>query len=238
MLQVIELLRNVSIFETLSDEVLTDMAKRTKTQDFAKGSVVVQKDDPGDAVYFVSAGTLKAVLSGDGGREIVLSVFREGDFFGEMSLLDGQPRSATIVAVENSTLVTLKRRDFVNHVINFPQTAINILTEMSMRLRKADEVIGNLALLDVYSRLSIKLREIAQNEGEKIELTQEDGETVETGILLPIRPTHQELASMIGASRETVSRAMGDFQRQNLVSLNGQGLILLPLFFSKMPKRG
>ncbi len=227
MLKVIELLRNVSIFETLSDEVLEDLARRTKTQEYSAGSIVVYKDDPGDAIFFVSAGKLKAVLAGENGREIVLSSFREGDFFGEMSLLDGQPRSATVIALENSTLVILKRRDFVSHITSFPQTAINILTEMSLRLRKADDVIGNLALLDVYNRLCNQLSEIAEH----------DGEEVENGVLIPERPTHQELASMIGASRETVSRALGNFQRQNLIAIEGKSLILLPKFFSKMPKR-
>lgn len=221
MMQTIELLRNVSIFECLSDEILDDIAAHTRTQIYTKDSIVVNQNDPGDAIFFVASGKLKACLSGEGGREITLSLFREGDFFGEMSILDGQPRSATIIAVEDSSLVILSRRDFVNHINSSPQTAINILAEMSLRLRKADEVIGNLALLDVYGRLAHILADMAEN----------DGTTDGDAVIINKRPTHQELASMIGASRETVSRAIADFQRRGFISIDGKIMKLNPTFF-------
>lgn len=227
MLSTIELLKNVSIFETLSDETLDDLAKHTRSQLYLRDTVVVNQDDPGDAIFFVASGKLKAILSGEGGREITLCFFREGDFFGEMSILDGQPRSATIVAVDDSNLVILSRRDFINHINNSPTTAINILAEMSLRLRKADEVIGNLALMDVYGRLAHQLAEIAASDGLKSDQS----------VVIANRPTHQDLASMVGASRETISRALADFQRRGLLEVDGKALILKPAFFISLGDR-
>ena len=230
MFTTVELLRNVSMFETLSDEQLSDLAQQTTTEDYAKDSVVVTQGEPGRSVFFVKKGRLKAVLSNEGGREITLSSFGEGDFFGEMSLLDGQPRSATIITTEDSTLVCLRRVDFVRHLNKSPQTAINILAELSLRLRKADEVIGNLALLDVSSRLNRQIAEIADLEGEEME-------DRKGAIFIPNRPTHQDLASMIGTRRETVSRALVDLQKQGLIIVDGKGLILLPEFFKKLEEQ-
>src|SRR5207245_7299784 len=100
------------------------------------------------------------------GREIILSILGAGDFFGEMALLDRQPRSANVVAVESSELLGLDREAFQTHLTSHPSTAMAILAEMSRRLRHADEVIGNLALLDVYARVARIIRDLAEEEGE------------------------------------------------------------------------
>ena len=194
-----ELLAKVSIFHGLDETALERLGAKLKPMKVTKDRVIVGQDDPGDALFIIQKGRVKVVLYGDSGREVILSILRAGDFFGEMSLLDGEPRSANCIAIEKTDLLMLSREDFVKHLYEFPTTASNILAEMSMRLRRADEVIGNLALLDVYGRVARKL----------IELAKSDGEDTDEGIVIKERPTQQDLASMIGTSRETVSREIG-----------------------------
>lgn len=214
----LSLLRRVSIFEGLGETDLAELAACFEPRRFLAGAVVVGQDDPGDSLFVIAEGRVKVVLFGRGGRELILSVFRSGDFFGEMSLLDGQPRSATVVATEDARLLELSREVFAAFVDRHPRLALLILAEMSRRLRRADEIIGNLGLLDVYSRLGHQLRELAAREGEE----------GPEGVRIAKRPTQQELAAMIGTTRETVSRVLADFQRQGLLEMAGKALILRP----------
>jgi CRP-like cAMP-binding protein len=211
------LLRSVSIFSDLDGTSAAALERLADLREYPDGAVVVSQDDPGDSLFVLVSGRVKVVLYGDSGREIILSIFKApGDFFGEMSLLDNQPRSATVIAAERSRLLVLSRRDFQAHIESHPRTALRVLTELSRRLRQADGVIGNLALLDVYGRLAGKLRELAAA----------DGEETEEGLVLRQRPTQSEIAAMIGTSRETVSRALSDLARRGLVVISGRRLVL------------
>lgn len=215
-----DLLRRVSIFADLEEEALASIARLMSERRFPKESVIVGQEDLGDSLFVVSRGKVKVVLYGRSGREVILSIFKAGDFFGEMSLLDNQPRSANVIALEDSTLLTLERKTFTTHLELYPQTALQILAEMSRRLRRADSVIGNLALLDVYGRVARFLRELAADEGEQI-----DG-----GLVIRQRPTQQEIASMVGTSRETVSRALSEFQRRGFLEMTGRKIVLRSQF--------
>ena len=210
------LLQKVSIFAGLPAEELADLAARMRPRSADAGTVIVSQEELGDALYVIAAGKFKVVLYGETGREIILSMLRVGEFFGEMSLLDRQPRSANVVAVEDGELLALDRDAFQTHLVGHPSTALAILAEMSRRLRHADEVIGNLALLDVYARVARAIRDLAQKQGE-----QADG-----GLLIRERPTQQEMAGLIGTSRETVSRALNDFTRRGLLEMNGKQILV------------
>jgi CRP-like cAMP-binding protein len=215
------LLRSVSIFADLDAASVGALERLAELRDYPAGAVIVSQEDRGDALYVLVRGKAKVVLYGDSGREIILSIFKSpGDFFGEMSLLDDQPRSATVMADEPSRLLVLSRRDFQAHIEGHPRTALRVLQELSRRLRRADAVIGDLALLDVYGRLAGKLRELADAEGE---------ETAD-GILVRQRPTQAEIAAMIGTSRETVSRALSEFSRRGWLSMTGKRLLLRRAF--------
>lgn len=209
-------LERVGIFADLPVETLKDLAVRTKTREFASGAVIVGQEDLGDALFVVIAGRVKVVLYGETGREIILSIFRAGDFFGEMSLLDNQPRSASVIALEPTRVLILERGAFARHLDTHPRTSFAVLAELSQRLRQADRVIGNLALLDVYGRVARTLKDLAEREGVPSD----------EGILIQERPTQQEIASMIGTSRETVSRALNDFAKRGLVSMQGKQIVL------------
>ena len=218
-----QLLAQVSIFQGLPRETLADLAKRVWHKQAEAGSVIVSQEDAGDALFVIAKGKVKVVLYGETGREIILSMLKAGDFFGEMSLLDSQPRSDNVVAVEDSELLCLDREGFQTHLLANPSTALNVLAEMSRRLRHADEVIGNLALLDVYARVAGILRDLAQKQGEPV-----DG-----GLLIKERPTQQEIAGLIGTSRETVSRALNDFTRQGLLEMQGKQILVRWTFLRK-----
>jgi len=218
------LLRQVSIFQHLTPETLADLAKRVWHKQAEAGSLIVSHEEPGDALFVIARGSVKVVLPGETGREIILSILKDGDFFGEMSLLDRQPRSANVVAVEDTELLCLDRDAFQTHLTAHPSTALEILAEMSRRLRHADEVIGNLALLDVYARVARAIRELAQKQGEPV-----DG-----GLLIKERPTQQEIAGLIGTSRETVSRALSDFARQGLLEMQGKQILVRWGFLRKV----
>ena len=215
-----ELLQRGTIFAGLDDAALASLERIAVEKQFPKESVIVSQEDRGDALFVVTCGKVKVVLYGKSGREVILSVFKPGDFFGEMSLLDNQPRSANVIAVEASTLLVLERKAFAEHLQAHPRVALNVLAELSKRLRRADAIIGNLALLDVYGRVARFLRELAKSEGEH-----SAGEVV-----IRARPTQQEIASMIGTSRETVSRALSEFQRRGYVELAGKRIILRSSF--------
>jgi CRP/FNR family transcriptional regulator, cyclic AMP receptor protein len=217
------LLRNVSIFADLDAAAVAALERLAEVKDYRAGAVIVSQEDRGDALYVLVSGKVKVVLYGDSGREIILSIFKTpGDFFGEMSLLDDEPRSATVIADRASRLLVLSRREFQTHLEGHPRTALRVLQEVSRRLRRADAVIGNLALLDVYGRLAGKLREMAET----------DGEETDEGVLVRQRPTQAEIAAMIGTSRETVSRALSEFSRRGWVEMSGKRLLLRRAFLA------
>lgn len=211
-----ELLSRVGIFKGLREDALERLVAILKPMSFAKDELIVGQDDPGDALYIIESGRVKVVLYGESGREMILTILRAEEIFGEMALVDGQPRSANVIALEDARVLVLAREDFIKHLEEFPATALNVLSEMSQRLRKADAIIGNLALLDVYGRVARLL----------IDLAKREGESRDEGMLIKDRPTQQDLAAMIGTSRETVSRVLSEFQRRGLLSMQGKNILL------------
>ena len=151
----IEVLRKVPLFAGLPPQDL----QPTRERSYPKGSVIVFEDDPGDALFLVAAGQVKVVLIAEDGREVILSVLGEGSFFGEMAVIDEEPRSAHVIAMEDSSLLVLRREDFHARLRHSPEVAISLLKEISRRLRRADEKIGSLVLLDVNGRVALQPRD-------------------------------------------------------------------------------
>ena len=211
-----ELLQKVALFQSVEPEELSRIASLLSPRDVPKDAHVVTQDEPGDALFIIAKGRMKVVLYGDNGREVILTLLKTGDFFGEMALLDDLPRSANVIALADSRVLVLKRDGFAEHIRKSPTTALNVMAELSRRLRRADEIIGNLATLDVYGRVAHIM----------IDLAKKDGEEVEGGILIRERPTQQDIASMIGTSRETVSRVLSEFQRRGFVEMRGREILL------------
>ena len=190
------------MFSGLQRDELLKFAELTRERTYPKGSVILFQGDPGDSLYVLRQGRAKVVLIGEDGREVILGVLEPGAHFGELALIDDQPRSAHVIAMEDSQLLILRREDFRRRVEANPSVAWALLTELSRRLRRADQKIGGLVLLDVPGRISRLLLDLSS-------------ETSNGTIEKPL--THQTIAQMIGASRETVSRAMKDFQEEGLI---------------------
>ena len=201
-MEIASFLRTVPLFTKLDDAELQRFAELTREKNYPKGSVILFEDDPGDSLFIVRDGRVKVVLVGEDGREVILGVLGPGEHFGELSLIDDQPRSAHVIAMEDSQLLILRREDFRRRVEANPTVAWALLTELSRRLRRADQKIGGLVLLDVPGRISRLLLDLSAESGSA---------TIEKPL------THQTIAQMIGASRETVSRAMKDFQEEGLI---------------------
>jgi len=212
----VDLLKDVPLFGGLDDDDLQRLALLITEKHHPKDSVVVSVVDPGDALFIVADGEVKVSLWSDNGREIILDTLGAGSFFGEMSLVDGEPRSANVTTTVDSLLLRLDRKEFLKVLRSYPQIAINVMTEVCVRLRRADESIGNLALLDVYGRVARFL----------IERAEEEGDEGPEGILVRTMPTQQHIAARIGTSRETVSRALSEFQRRGFIEQRGKGLLV------------
>jgi CRP-like cAMP-binding protein len=210
-LAVAERLRRVPLFQQLNEAELERVARAAREKSYPKHSVILFEDDPGDALYVVLRGQVKVVLVGEEGREVILSILKDGDFFGEMALIDDQPRSAHVIATEESQLIVLRRDDFSRCLEESPRIALGLLQALSRRLRRADDKIGGLVLLDVNGRVARLLLEMAD---------EHDGQHI------PRKVTHHTIAQMIGSSRETVSRTMREFADQGLVEVSRQSIAL------------
>ena len=210
------LLPQIPLFADLEPAEIDLLYRLVKTRVYSKGAMILQEDDPGDALFMIVSGRAKVVHLSEDGREIILDILGQGDFFGEMALLDQEPRSANVTAIEPSELLVLERSAFLGQVVREPKIAIKMLIELSRRLRRADEKIQDLVLLDVYGRVARALLRLARKQGRPLE----------DGFIITRRPTHQELADMVGASRETVSRVLADLNRRGVVRSNGRTLII------------
>lgn len=191
-----DFLTTVPLFASLDPAEVTAFTLLLREKTYPKGSVILFEDDPGDSLFIVREGRVKVVLVSEEGREVILGILGVGDHFGELSLIDDEPRSAHVVAMEDSTLLALRREDFRRRVEANPAVAWALLVEMSHRLRRADDKIGSLVLLDVPGRIARVLLDASAEAG---------SDDIEKPL------THQTIAHVIGASRETVSRAMREF---------------------------
>jgi CRP-like cAMP-binding protein len=215
-----ELLRTVPIFADVPDDDLQKLAGLAARKRYPKDGVVFFENEAGDTLYMVAQGRVKVTILGDDGREIILSVLGPGEFFGEMALLDNEPRSATTIAAEDSELLSVARADFEGVLNHNPGIMGSLIKVLTARLRHANHQISTLALLDVYGRVARVILEMARD----------DGKRLKDGRISFHRPTHQEIANRIGTTRETVTRMLKDLQRQNLIKVTGKEIVVEPDF--------
>jgi CRP/FNR family cyclic AMP-dependent transcriptional regulator len=211
----INYIKNIPLFNHLREAQLKEIASRCKNARYRKGEVVFYKTDMSTDLYIVNSGKLKAVLADEKGDEMVIALFEQGAFFGELSLLDGKGRSATIVADTDAELAVLKKDVFLDLLYKNPRISIELMTTLVERLRKADELIESLAFLEVAERLVRTLLEAAA-----------DDSTSTTGFRKAGRLTHKELAARIGSSREAVSKCLKVLSGKSIVK-ESDGLILI-----------
>lgn len=187
-----------------------------RKREFQAGETIFQKGDPGDAMYVIVRGQVKVVLPSGDGNEALLGTLDDGDFFGELSLIDGEPRSASIVATQPTETIVLLREGFQDFLRQSPEVAIEMLQVLSHRLRQSDEFIADAAFLDVPGRLAKKLLELAGRYGRQ----------VPTGTAIGLRITQRDLAAMIGATRESVNKHLQSFRAQGLISMDDRRVVI------------
>ncbi|MBX3679401.1 MAG: cyclic nucleotide-binding domain-containing protein [Rhodocyclaceae bacterium] len=205
-------LKTFPLFNGLGDDRLAAIAQHALMRRVARGQAVVHAGDRTDYVYFVLTGTLKVLVSDEDGREVILTMLGQGELFGEMGVFDEQPRSASVVAVSPVDLVVIAKSDFRRMMQENFDIAWRIMSNLAERLRTADRKIESLALMDVYGRVARLLLEMAEDvEGERI---------------VQRKISKQDIAKMIGASREMVSRVMKDLGLRGLIEESDRGIIL------------
>ena len=212
-----EVLRGVWLFSGLQPGDIAQLGRVALVRRYApRETVVSQGDDSGD-LFAVLSGRLKVTWNDAEGGEVLLSILEGGDVFGEIALLDDQPRSATVTAMEKCELLVVERRGFRALLTAVPALALNLLRVMSRRLRDLSDRTQNMSLLNVESRLAKAILQLAERFGKE----ERRGE-----ISLTLKLSQQELANMIGATRELVNRRLRGWQDQGIIDLaNGHVVI-------------
>jgi CRP/FNR family cyclic AMP-dependent transcriptional regulator len=204
-------LRSIPAFEALDAQRLETMSRISSLRQVSRGNTVLREGDHTDNIYFIVNGALKVLVSDEEGREVILSILGPGEMFGEMGVLDDHPRSATVIATQSSDLVLVNKGDFQRFLASSFEVTLFIMRGLVKRLRVADRKIESLALLDVYGRVARLLLDLAE---------ERDGRKVVAKV------TKQDIAKMIGASREMVSRVMKELENQGLIIDEDRQIIL------------
>lgn len=192
-------IKSVPLFSGLTDRELEVLAISGSRRKFPSKNVVFQEGDLGEVLYIILSGRVKVLLTGKDGQEFILSFLGPGNFFGEMAILDSAPRSATVITVETCDFFLLGQKELSELLLIHPDISMKILKNLSQRLRKVSEQIRSLVMFDIYGRVGRCLLNLAEAQG---------GVQVQGQFLVSNRPSFQELAKMVGCTRETLSRAM------------------------------
>jgi CRP/FNR family cyclic AMP-dependent transcriptional regulator len=205
-------LKSVPMFAALPPDQLRGLVAMFMRRSAPRGTTVLHEGGPSDCLYIVMSGRLKVMMGEADGKETILSILGAGEFFGEMGLIDDNPRSASVVAIEACELLMLTRRDFRKCLVENAELAMAVMRVLVRRLREADRKIGSLAMLDVYGRVARLLLDMSQSV---------NGQRVVTK-----RITKQDIAKMVGASREMVSKVMKDLQTSGYIEVQGSTIVL------------
>jgi CRP-like cAMP-binding protein len=213
----IKVLRSVPIFSQFDEEELVNLAEITKSSFYKKGELFFTKDDVGAYLFVIQKGLARVIVEGEDAKEVTLSILQENSFFGEMSILDGKLRSATVIAQEDCVALVIARDNFLKFIKQYPSVGIKILDILCQRLRKTDQQVETLA----FFRAEQKVADVL------LKLRDEYGEKQEEGLLLDIKLTHQEIASLAGMARETSNRVLLRFIKKGWIKRIDKKIMLL-----------
>lgn len=197
---------------------LERLAPAFKRRAFRRGETLYHQGDPGHVLHVILEGRVKVVLPSESGEEAVLTVLGPSDVHGEMALLDGEPRSATVVAIEPVVTATLSRDDFLDLLRRSPSAVEGVLAGLARTIRRLSSEVGDLMFLDLQGRLAKKLLELAETHGKR-----EDGGAIEIQATL----TQEDLAGMIGATRPRVNQLLGSFEDRGAITRRGRRIVIL-----------
>lgn len=203
-------LSRVPLFSSLPRAELSELAAIMRPRAFRKDEIIFHKGDPGQVMYFIKEGEVRIFMHTEEEQQVSVAILTQGDFFGELALLDDKPRSGSAVAMERTETLTMHRDDLITQIKGHPQIAIAILSVLSGRLRQADELIENLTFLDVYGRVAKMLLELADDYG----IEGEKGREIRLSL------TQRDLASLVGATRESVNRVLSLYRERGLIMVD------------------
>jgi CRP/FNR family transcriptional regulator, cyclic AMP receptor protein len=206
------MLKNVAIFQGLSEEDIAFVTERATTRTYPKGAIIVNEGDEGGSMFLIQSGSVKAYLSDDKGKEVILSTEGPGEYFGELALFDEAPRSAFVAATEPCKVIVISKAQITEAIAVRPGIAVALLKGLAVRVRALTENVRTLALLDVFGRLVRTLYSLATEKGGELVIDQ--------------KLTQQDLANRIGASREMVSRIMTDLTEGGYIVVDGKRITI------------
>jgi len=219
----IEFLRNIKLFSSLSDEDLYHISSKVSIEEFKKNEVVLREEDTNEFMYIILFGSAKVTQTLKDGKEIILSIHKSDDFFGEISLIDGKTSPATVTATDNSLIAIVSKKDFYSLIFSQNKVLENLLRILCMRLRESWKRIELLNFKNATDRIKMIF----------LILSYDNGQKTEEGIVLNIKLTHQNIADMTGLTRETVTRVIDKWQSSGEIAVLKNKLIRLNQTFLK-----
>ena len=206
-------LKTIPFFNELDERELEIVRTVATEKGYPKNAVVLTEGEMGDSLFLIQSGKVKVFIGDPDGREMILKILAPGDFFGEMSLIDKQPRSASVTTLEPSTFLVLSHSGFEKVVSQVPRVATMVMRVLAQRVREADRKIGTLALMDVYGRVASTLLELSvMNDGK---------------LMVGEKLSQQDLANMVGASREMVNRILKDLSERGFISVESKSITII-----------
>ncbi len=211
-----EFLKSVKIFRGVKPEGLEKIAERMKSRHFRKNSLIIFEDDEGLLFFVIRKGKVKISRISQQGEEVILAILGAGEYFGEVAIIDGLPRSATVTSLDDVELLTINRDDFLRCLQDYPQMYMELLKEFAKRLRKSDAQIQSLSLFNARGRVASTLYNLALDLG-----TTKDG-----AYMIEELPLQRDLANIAGTSRETVSRVLSKFEEEGVITRSGNSITI------------
>ena len=221
-----EVVRKAPLFTALDDAASASLLANMVSVKIPKGTILFAEGDEGDQLYVIAEGKLKLGTSSGDGRENLLSILGPGEMFGELSLFDPGPRTSTATAVTDAKLLSLGQEKLLPWLAENPKVSLQLLARLAQRLRRTNEAVGDLVFSDVPGRVAKALIDLGERFGEK----------TDEGLFVHHDLTQEELAQLVGASRETVNKALADFAGRNWLKLDGRAVLITD--FERLSKRG
>jgi len=220
-----EVIRKAPLFTALDDAASASLLANMVSVKISKGTILFAEGDGGDQLYVIAEGKLKLGTSSGDGRENLLSILGPGEMFGELSLFDPGPRTSTATAVTDAKLLSLGQEKLLPWLAENPKVALQLLARLAQRLRRTNEAVGDLVFSDVPGRVAKALIDLGERFGKK----------TDEGLYVHHDLTQEELAQLVGASRETVNKALADFAGRNWLKLDGRAVLITD--FERLSKR-
>ena len=209
-------LANSVVFRDVPESDLAELARVARRRRYRRGDAIIVEGNPGDVLHVLESGRVKVIATGRNGDSAVLGVLGPGECFGELALLDGEPRSARVEAMEAVETVSVTRNEFWQFVREHPRVTEPLLCTLAGIIRRLTETIEDLTSLDLEGRLAKKL----------LQLAEEHGRDTESGTEIALPLTQEELAGMVGAQRATVNKVLGQLEDRHAISRRGRHIII------------